>query len=417
MLGIVGIVVVAWMMIYLLPDLVFHHLQWGGFLGERSSPMVAITFDDGPGPDTDGILSTLATLDVKATFFVVVERAQQYPDVIQRMVDGGHEVGLHMRRHVSAFLLWPWQSYREIGQAVGQLESLTGKRPALFRPPWGHVNLGTWIAIRRFALTPVFWNIAPDDWREDRQPDWMSHYVVQMAQPGLIVVLHDAGGPRERTRLALPAMVRGLLRLGLKPGRVGDLRHDKSMLHRFWTWWEIRFTRNWDIDTIPSTAGGEALLRIGHIRYRGRTIVFENGTTLRRGEPMGEIHFGNPALSQLSGNGASGLRALHGVMVGFADLAEWISDKPKYGDVKALGGITLLDSARGIERLGFQRIPVRGWTKWSMWLYLVVLMAIYHKDGWKTLRRFRHLKPVLVIMDRDTFITRYTRAKARSRRQ
>lgn len=407
MLWIIVAVVGVWVVVYLLPDLWFHHLQWGSFQGAQTTSRVALTFDDGPGPDTPAILEVLQQHGVHATFFVVAERAAEHPDLLQHMVEDGHEIGLHMARHVSAYLLSPWRSYQLISQGLRTIERLTREVPTLFRPPWGHVNLGTWMAIRRYRLTPVYWNIAPDDWRPDRTPERISHDVVQLAQPGAVIVLHDAGGPRERTRLALPSMIEGLRSLGLEPGRVKDLAPDRSFLRRVWTWWEMRFTRAWDIETIPNRGGGQPFLRIGLSHYRGPRVTLADGTVLAPGDPLGEIHFGNPALSQFSDRPEAGLRALHGVLAALSDLADWLSAHDAYHAVRAVGGITLLDAARTIEKLGFQRVRVRGWLKWSMWIYLMALMAIYHRDGWKTLRRFRRLEPVLVLMSREAFLARY----------
>lgn len=409
------VVVGLWLVLYLIPDVLFHHLQVGAFAGSRAEARVGLTFDDGPGPDTPDVLDVLERLGVKGTFFVIAERAQGQSAVLQRLVADGHELGLHMDRHVSAFLLGPLQSYRLVRKGLDTLEGMTGRRPKLFRPPWGHMNLGTWMAVRRFGLVPVYWDIAPDDWKPAHTPEYISHYVVQMAQPGTVVVLHDAGGARDRTVAALPAMIEGLRHVGLEPSPVGSLRHDPSLLHRIWTWWEIRFTRGWDIETIPNSLGGEPYLRIGHIRYRGRPADLGRGVVLSRGDAMGEIHFGNPALSQLSGQATSALRALHEILSAMGDLARWMEVHPRYQDVRAVGGVTLLDSARAIEKLGFRREPVYGWTKWSMWIYLVFLMAIYHRDGWKTLRRFRHLKPVMVLMERQEFVERYSRPRNRGR--
>ncbi|NMP23403.1 polysaccharide deacetylase family protein [Sulfobacillus sp. DSM 109850] len=411
------VVVACWLVFYLLPDLIFHHLQVGAFAGSRSEPRFGLTFDDGPGPDTEQIVEQLKAANVQATFFMISERAGSHPELVRRMAGDGHEIALHMRRHVSAFLLWPWQSFREIGRALDDLEALTGQRPRFFRPPWGHVNLGTWLAIRRYHLIPVFWNIAPDDWRADRRPEWISHYVVQLAQPGTVVVLHDAGGPRQRTADALLPMVSGLRSVGLEPGPVGAMTLDRSFLRRAWTWWELRFTRGWDIETIPNSEGGEPYLRIGRIRYQGHPVMLANGQTLTPGAPFGEIHFGNPALSQFSGRASSGLRALHGVMRALVDLANWIEEHPDFRTVEAVGGVTLLDAAHTIEKLGFQRVPVHGWTKWSMWFYLTILMAVYHKDGWKTLKRFRDLRPVMVLMDRENFLGKYAKPASPRKKQ
>lgn len=402
-----GAVVLLWVLIYLIPDLLFHHFQWGAFSGSRETSQVALTFDDGPGDDTPALLDVLRAENVRATFFIIVERARQNPAIVRRMMDEGHEVGLHMNRHVSAYALSPWGSFREIQRGLNHTASITGVRPKLFRPPWGHVNLGTWLAVRHFGLVPVFWNIAPDDWRDNRTSDVIARYVVDLAQPGTVVVLHDAGGARQRTVQALPHMVAGLRALGLNPTIVSEISEDSSILRRVWTWWEIRFTRGWKIQSVPNSSGGEPYLRMGRIAYRGAPVLLANGQTLRRGDPMGEIHFGNPALAQVSGRATSALRVLHGVMTGLADLNQWLKGHPEYADISAIGGVTLLDAARAIERLGFVHVPVRGWTKWSMWIYLSILMAVYHRDGWRTLRRFRRLRPVLLIMDMQTLTTRY----------
>lgn len=406
-----GAIVGLWLIVYLLPDVLFHHLQWGAFAGSREKPEVALSFDDGPGPDTGAVLDELLRLNARATFFVVSERAQAHPDIIRRMIAEGHEVGLHMREHVSAFFLTPGQSYRRIKAGLDQLQTLLGHRPTLFRPPWGHVNLGIWVATLRFGLTPVFWNIAPDDWREDRTAEAISAYVVQLAQPGTVVVLHDAGGPRQRTVDSLQDMVQGLNALGLRPVVVGSMQRDRSTLRRIWTWWELRFTRGWNIQTIPNSTGGEPFLRVGRINYRGPRVALSGSRILKPGDRVAEIHFSNPALAQFSGQAASGRKALHSFVAALSDTAQWIQQQPEYASVAAVGGVTLLDASRTVEKLGFRHVPVRGWTKWSMWIYLMVLMSIYHQEGWRTLRRFRHLKPVMLLMDIDILMTRYERPR------
>lgn len=403
---VVGILVGAWIVLYGLPDVVVHHLQIGGFFGARDSHRLGLTFDDGPGPDTPAILDHLAAAGVRATFFLVAERARAHPALVQRLLAEGHEVGLHARRHVSAFVQAPWTSFREVARGLQEIEAVSGVRPRFFRPPWGHVNLGTWLAMRHFGLVPVFWQIAPDDWKTDRTAARIAQYVVQMAQPGVVAVLHDAGGDRRPTAEALPALIAGVRALGMEPGRVGDLPRDPSYLRLAWTWWEIRFTRGWDIDSVPSARGGDPVLRVGRIRYRGRRLAWD-AMSLAPGDALGEIHFGNPALSQLSGGSTGALKAFHRVLSGCYDLAQFVRTRPKYDDVVAFGGITLLDAQAALERLGFHRFPVTGWKKWSMWIYLMVLMAMYHRAGWSTLRRFFRLRPVFVVMSRQELMDRY----------
>lgn len=403
---VLAIILLLWLLIYLLPDIFLHHLQWGGLFGRRDGHQVALTFDDGPGPLTESVLDVLAAHGVHATFFVVGDNVQKLPDVIHRMVADGHEIALHGRRHVSAYLCTPWATFREIGLGLKLIEDVAGVRPTKYRPPWGHMNLGSWLAMRYYRLKPVIWQVAPDDWRAELKAEIIARRVVQWSQPGVIIVLHDAGGDRQRTLASLPPMIEGLRRLGMEPVSVEQMAADPSYFRKIWMWWEIRFTKGWHVESVPSSSGGDPVLRVGVIRYKGPNRVLSD-RTLHTGAKMAEIHFGNPALSQLSAGSAGGLRAFHLVMRGFSDLARFVEDHPDYRDVVALGGVTLLDARTAIERLGFQRYAVQGWQKWSMWVYLIVLMSIYHHAGWSTLRRFFRLRPVLVVISRDELMRRY----------
>ncbi|WP_028962402.1 polysaccharide deacetylase family protein [Sulfobacillus thermosulfidooxidans] len=410
MWGVLGGIVLLWAIFYLVPDLIWHHLQWKAMLGTRDHHQIALTFDDGPGPDTPKILEVLRTHNAHATFFVVAERARHYPELLHEMVRDGHEIGLHGYQHRSMYLFWPWSVYREIQHGLDTIEAIAGVRPVSYRPPWGHHNLMTWIIAQRLGLRRVLWTIAPDDWKAGKTAQTIEHDVVQLAHPGAIVVMHDAGGNREATVQALGPIIDKVRNLGLNPVTISDLDQEKSELRRWWTWWEIRFTRQWDIDTIPSSLGGDPVLRLGLIKYPFKPTVLSTGRIISRGQWMGEIHFGNPALSQLSSSRAGGLRAFHAVLRSLTDLANFVSESEKYQDIVVVGGITLLDASSAIEKLGFDRIPVSGTRKWSMWFYLIILMAIYHADGWSTLKRFLRLKPVLLLMDRDTLMSRYLRS-------
>ncbi len=410
MAWIVGGVVLLWVVVYLLPDLFWHHLQWHAAFGSRDQHQIALTFDDGPGPDTAHILQILRERHAHATFFVIAERAQQYPKVLQEMVEEGHEIGLHGYQHKSMYLFWPWTVAHEIRRGRDIIELITGVRPLVYRPPWGHHNLMTGIVAHRLGLKRVLWNIAPDDWKTGQTAQDIEHSVGQLAHPGSIVVMHDAGGDRQATVQALGPIIDRVREFGLSPVTISQLKPEESELRRWWTWWELRFTRQWDIDTVPSSIGGDPVLRLGLVRYPFRAAVLSTGRKISRGQFMGEIHFGNPALSQLSSSRAGGLRAFHAVLRSLSDVAKFVQGSEKYRDIVVVGGITLLDASSAIEKLGFDRIPISGFRKWSMWVYLIILMAIYHADGWNTLKRFFRLRPVLLLMDRDTLIKRYLRS-------
>ncbi len=409
-----GIIAIVWLLTYGIPDLLWHHIQWGAFQGSRDSHQIALTFDDGPGPDSSAILDVLMEHGAVATFFVIVKNAVQYPQLIQRMTQEGHTVGLHGIEHRSMYLLSPWASIRAIHRGVRELQTLTGIRPRYYRPPWGHINLFSWWACRRENLIPVFWTIAPNDWDPRRTSRVIANQMIQCALPGGVVVLHDAGGDRSRTVEALKLAIPQLMKLNLTPATLNDIPRDPSELRRIWTWWETRFTRAWDVDTVPSSLGGDPFLRLGRKVYRGPLVTLQDGHVLKPHDSIAEIHFGNPALSQLSKTASGGIRAFHAVLRSLTDVAEVVANDPKYHEVQAIGGITLLDASSAIEKLGFLRIPVHGWQKWSMWVYLTWIMTIYHADGWQTWQRFFKLQPVLLLMSRQELKTRYLRQHRRA---
>ncbi|MCY0880841.1 MAG: polysaccharide deacetylase family protein, partial [Firmicutes bacterium] len=218
---------------------------------------------------------------------------------------------------------------------------------------------------------------------------------------------HDAGGCRLRTVQALPEIVLGLRQIGLEPKTIQQMSADPSEIHRMWGWWETRFTRKWQVDTIPSHTGEISVLRLGLARFPLSAAVV-SGKTVRRGDFFGEIHFGNVALAQWSGQKKSGgLRAFHAVMQGLTDLSYYMDQHEKYQNVQVVGGMTVLDASNAIEKLGFERVELHGWKKLSMRIFLVFLLAMYHQEGWRSLRRFARLEPSFFLMSREVLRKKY----------
>jgi peptidoglycan/xylan/chitin deacetylase (PgdA/CDA1 family) len=192
----------------------------------RAGRRVALTFDDGPDPAwTPRLLETLAAHDVRATFFVVGERAARAASTVRAIAGAGHEVASHGWSHRSLWLCGPRRTAAEIDRAQATLTALTGAAPRLFRPPWGMVNAAMFPLLRARRLRPVFWSIQPEGLRPARAED-QAAYVVRRAHPGAIVDLHDAEGARgapARTLAALPAMLAGLRAAGYTPATVSEL--------------------------------------------------------------------------------------------------------------------------------------------------------------------------------------------------
>ena len=174
---------------------------------DTTSPMAALTFDDGPDPAyTPQILDMLARQRVKATFFLVGRRARERPDLLARIRAAGHEVANHTESHERT-LLQPVSRFEEELLEGERTLGLSAARPKLFRPP------GIWLrpeqqalAARHGYLTVLGSAYAYDPYRPPaRYIEWV---IARNLRPGAIVVLHDSGGDRSHTVAALPGILR-----------------------------------------------------------------------------------------------------------------------------------------------------------------------------------------------------------------
>lgn len=155
-------------------------------------PEVALTFDDGPNLTyTPLLLDILKQYNVKATFFVIGEKAKLYPDLIRRMEAEGHEVGIHNNRHISSWLLMPALLEKELVQASNQVSSITGNHIELYRPPWGHFNPFTLHKARAFHT--IMWTSIPGDWKKAMTPEKLAQKLRRARSNGAIITLHDSG--------------------------------------------------------------------------------------------------------------------------------------------------------------------------------------------------------------------------------
>jgi peptidoglycan/xylan/chitin deacetylase (PgdA/CDA1 family) len=194
----------------------------GPALGRR----IALTFDDGPDPLwTPRIADALAARGVRATFFLVGQRADAHPTAVRAIVEAGHEIASHGWSHRNLWFCGPRGTADEVRRAQDRLAELSGATPRFFRPPWGMVNAALFGVLRRAHLSCVFWSIQPEGLRPQR-PDAQTAYVIARAHAGAIVDLHDADGvpgAPERLAAALPAMVDGLRDRGYALTTVGEL--------------------------------------------------------------------------------------------------------------------------------------------------------------------------------------------------
>jgi len=195
--------------------------------GPGDARLVALTFDDGPNdPATSRLLDVLAAKDVKATFFVVGENVEVYPDTARRIVAEGHALGNHSYRHRKRdALLDP--GYGELERAQRAIAAVVGFRPALYRAPNGFHTPWQLRAVRRAGLVTVHWNVQTKDW-ERPDPDTIVRRVLEHVRPGAIVLLHDGddtrhGSDRAPTVEALPQIIDALRARGYRFVTVPEL--------------------------------------------------------------------------------------------------------------------------------------------------------------------------------------------------
>lgn len=179
--------------------------------------VVALTFDDGPSPETTPcILDTLKAHSVSATFFVLGEAVQKYPHLLRRIVAEGHAVGLHGYRH-RTLTLAPWPAVlQEIRQTRDAIHDAcpNAPPPVWFRPPHGFKNFALpWLA-HRSRCRLVTWTLNPRDYRPQTSKRLVQTTFAGL-RPGAIILLHD-GPANALTAEALPNVLAGLAERGYR---------------------------------------------------------------------------------------------------------------------------------------------------------------------------------------------------------
>jgi len=176
--------------------------------GAEDARGVALTFDDGPCPiHTPQVLDMLDRARAKATFFVIGHKAEAHPNIVRDIVKRGHVVGSHGYAHSRAFALLSHAAVRQdIERSLVCIETITGERPALFRPPIGHTNPRIAKIVEELGLTVVGWSVRALDGVAAADPDRVAARVVPKLEDGAIVLLHDAAEHDDRTPAAIEAL-------------------------------------------------------------------------------------------------------------------------------------------------------------------------------------------------------------------
>ncbi len=186
---------------------------------------IALTFDDGPGPYTPGVLSVLERFHVHATFFVIGAMLRYFSPSAVRELKDGDVIGDHTETHPEMAQLSAHAQHEELFEQIARVELLGGPRPVLFRPPYGSFNATTMRQLHALHLLMTLWSVDTGDYL---QPGVQT--IVQRAlagaHPGAIMLMHDAGGTRTETIQALPTIIGDLRARGFRLVTVPQLLKD-----------------------------------------------------------------------------------------------------------------------------------------------------------------------------------------------
>jgi peptidoglycan/xylan/chitin deacetylase (PgdA/CDA1 family) len=186
---------------------------------------IALTFDDGPGPYTPGVLSVLERLRVHATFFVIGKMLRYFSASTVREIKDGDVIGDHTETHPQMALLSAHEQYEELFEQIARIELLGGPRPVLFRPPYGSFNTTTLRELHRLHLLMTLWSVDTEDYLQPGVSVIVQR-VLAGAHAGAIVLMHDAGGTRTQTIAALPIVIDDLRARGFHLVTVPQLLED-----------------------------------------------------------------------------------------------------------------------------------------------------------------------------------------------
>ncbi len=162
--------------------------------------LVTLTFDDGPFPETTPkVLELLAKHDVRATFFVIGqyldgqgERARATREVLKQISAAGHLIGNHTHDHALLSAISHTQVLEQIDRGAASIERVTGKRPILFRPPFGELDDFGQEAVRARQLDVLLWSVEAQDMERTDTQAMFRELVRQLAyNEGGVVLLHD----------------------------------------------------------------------------------------------------------------------------------------------------------------------------------------------------------------------------------
>ncbi len=410
----------------LIPGMIVRFFGYRAFKRGSRSNELALTFDDGPHEKYTGrLLDLLKAYGVKATFFVVGKNAEANPDLIRRMFEEGHVIGIHNYFHYSNGVLLPQQVRKQISRAASVVESITGVMPVYYRPPWGIINIFDFITLRKFRL--ILWSRIVGDWKKSSSKYKLKRKLVKRLKGGEVVLLHDSGDTLgayehapEQMLLALEEYLQEVTSQGYKFVTIDEMFNTsrqpvetapsmaKRLLIFVWMGWEYFFHVLFQVKRIDPDS---RFLQLRIRKYEGKTLKLMDGEEIHSGERIAEMHLNNHLLYQLGKSSRSSMhlaiQLIREMEQAMPKIASYILDNPAYQDVKGLYGISMIN--RGVTQFGFtvMELPEGVFAEMTKF-YLKLLMSVIHPQGKQRLNQKNDmLVPKVLAMSRKELLRRY----------
>ncbi|HEY0829055.1 MAG TPA: polysaccharide deacetylase family protein [Bacilli bacterium] len=391
---------------------------------------IAFTFDDGPDPVyTPQLLDLLLKYNIKATFFVLGSKAEAFPDIIRRIHQEGHLIGVHNYTHLSNWLITPWSVIRkQVERSANIIEQITGDRPIYYRPPWGMINLFDFRMRKKFHI--ILWSVMISDWRSHLKGDEqkLTKKLLASIRDGSVVLLHDScdnigSFPHAPFYMlqALESVLSTLTIQGFEYLRVDEMIENKYRTRKqrmglskrglvtIWLLWEKAFVLMFRIVPVDEK---NTLFKLRVRQYTGDQVIhFGDGGELRKGDRIAELHLDNELLFKLSSTSRSMMHLTVQLIRRTEELMPQIRQlmqhNPDFHDVKGLYGITLIH--RGTPQFGFTVIDLpKGVFSLFTRIYLRLLLLVLHPQGKQRLNsRTDHLVPKIIAISKQELISRY----------
>lgn len=197
---------------------------WDRSKKSAGKKVLYITFDDGPIPEiTPWVLQTLADYNARASFFMIGDNVRKHPDIFEKVINAGHTIGNHTFNHLNAtktdtdtYISNINQAQQEIKQALKTIEGTeqaTIKAPDFFRPPYGRLKSKQARYINKdFKI--VLYDVLAYDWKEKIHPSRCAKNVIDNAETGSIILMHDSIKASKNLKICLPAILSHFTGLG-----------------------------------------------------------------------------------------------------------------------------------------------------------------------------------------------------------